>query len=383
MGKNLWEIDDIGIFFPVNVVLAHDLMMYNKLYRKHPETGEVMGGYMEPDRRVRFIKMKGVSSRGLFLPLTSLDYLSKSVHDYTKSLKVGMSFDSLDGVVICERYVTAIAEQPQKNQKVGKAKSRRFKNFYEIGDTSKLTANVARFEKDVWILTEKLHGTSARTGFLELEQEKNWLDKVLSKFGFERKKVFGHISGTRRTVIGENDSLNGKEDYRQYYHRFFKERLKPGQIVYYEIVGPGVMPKHDIQTKSDIQKLYPGNVISYSYGLENGDYEAYVYKIVDHTSDGRVIVYSWDQLVEWCNQHEVKHVPVVSTIFYQPELRKEIMTNIGYYADGPSELDARHPREGVVVKNSKGDFKFKGDTFCTLEEIMLNSNQYVDPEDTV
>lgn len=378
VGKDLWKEGDVGIYFPISVLLSHDYMMNNALYRKNPDTGEAMGGYMEPDRRVRFIKMKGVGSRGIFMSITSLEYLGRGI----PNLRIGQEFDELFGIKICERYTTAAVLPQNKNQKVGKARSKKYLNFYEIGDTGRLTNNLHRFKDgDVWVITEKLHGTSARTGNVELEQKPNLIDKVLSKFGYSKSKKFDVISGTRRTVIGENDRA-GNDDYRQYYHAYFKPMLSPGMIVYYEIVGPGIMPNHNAQELKDVSQKYGKNII-YSYGATSGSYRAFVYKIVTHSVDGNVVVFSWDQLTEWCNKYDVNHVPVLDTIIYDEEHKKVLMTGLGMAADGDSILDNRHPREGIVIHTKYGPFKFKSDVFCQLEGIALNSTQYVDPEDTV
>lgn len=384
--KDLWSVGDVGIFFPTNVVLSHDLMMYNNLYRKNPETDEPMGGYMEADRRVRYIRMKGVGSRGLFLPVTALGYIKQLDASALLLYKgVGFEFNDISGNLICEKYIASAvlkAREQDKNQKVGKTRSIKFVNFPEIGDTPRLTTNARNLKDgDILVVTEKLHGTSARTGYAEIKHTPNWADKLLSKFGYEKKKQYKYVSGTRRTVIGEN-SRDKFTDVRLKFHNLLLDKLRPGMVIYYEIVGPGVMPAHNASKEKDIAAKY-GKTIHYNYGLNEGQYAAYIYKIVEHTVDGRPIVYSWEQLVEWCNQYELNHVPEIERIVYQTESHKATFEMITTYADQPTSLGGMHPREGVVVHTIKGPRKFKGDTFCTLEGIMLNSDQYIDPEELV
>ena len=60
---------DVGIVFPEGGKLSHEMLLANCLYRKHPETGEVMGGYFETSGRIK----------------TCLLYTSPSPRDRTRS----------------------------------------------------------------------------------------------------------------------------------------------------------------------------------------------------------------------------------------------------------------------------------------------------------
>lgn len=367
----------VGVFFPAGLqIVNQEFALHNNLYRKHPETGEKLGGYLEGNGRIEFTRLRGEMSRGLWMPLQSLRY-SESLPELEESdsaLRVGTEFSEIFGVQICDKYMPPEAKQAQQNnvQKNLKERSKKFVNFYEVGETPRFTYNLHALEnyKDV-VITAKLHGTSGRTGYCEVRTTPNWLDKVLGYLGFERKKKYDYVSGTRRMVLNENSP--SKEKFRKELHAKFAPMLQPGQIVYYEIVGwdgdKTIMPPH----KNGKDMVY------YSYGTQRGQYEAYVYKIIGHDVSGNPYVFGWDELTRWCDQHEVKYVPLVDRLIYDhDELDRDALVRyVHKLADGASVFEDQKVREGVCITIDGKTYKHKGDTFCLLENI----NPYFDPED--
>jgi hypothetical protein len=398
---------EIGIFFPAGTVIAHDFLMANNLYRKNPVTEEPMGGYFESNRRVRFQKFRGQMSRGIWLPFSSLEYLCLE-----KLPTVGTEFSELEGHELVQKYIET-SKQPRQGLP-GKPRSKKYENFYEIGETPKLVLNLHRLKKDdVLVVTEKLHGTSGRTAYLKVikptKQFNNWFEKLKDKVynwclnlldtELVEDDEWAYVTGTRRMVLGENSPDDS--NYRVAIHEQLKPHLSKGMIVYYEIVGHGIMQTHtphgisDKELKHETHRLY-GDEINYTYGVPSGFYDFYIYKIVEHNVDGVPYVYSWDQLVKWCKQHDLKHVPVLGTLLNKFEYvderfatevennvfklgKQELMDMIKSYCFGPSVLDPRHPKEGVVLQTKYGVFKHKSDLFCILEDIM----PYSDPEDSI
>lgn len=362
---------EIGVFIPAGSVLSEEFVMNNRLYRKHPETGESMGGYLESNRRVRFVKLRGVVSRGLWLPLSCLDYL-----ELNELPTLGQTFQELNGRPICEKY---IAEAPVHSVRPGrkpKTKSLLYENFYVIGDTPRLVLNFHRFKVgDVLYITEKMHGTSNRTGFVPRKMAKpNLIDRIAQYFGYTKERKYFHVSGTRNTVLSENP-YHLSDDYRMLAHNRLLPHLQRGQVVYYEIVGPRIMPNHDASTFPEIAAKY-GNTIQYSYGLTGKQTEIYIYKIIEHNVDGNYYTYSWEQLMDWCNFHGLNHVPLLDTVVYDGNKAK-LLEQIREYDNSPSVIDSRHPKEGVVIHSRHGAYKHKLDQFCLLEDI----RPYEEPEE--
>lgn len=366
---------EVGVFVPAGTALSPDFLLANKLYRKHPVTGEAMGGYIEANGRVRFQKLRGEMSRGLWLPMSCLDYLR------LKQLPaLGASFAELEGHEICAKYEERTATHKQGKQR--KAPSELFENFYRVGDTPKLVNNLHQLQPgDVLVITEKLHGTSGRTGYMPYKkQPRNWMDKIFAFFDAQRNRKYGHVSGTRQTILTENPH-HAKDNYRQIAHDLLQPFLSRGMVVYYEIVGLGIMPNHspdgveDKRTRKEIYSAY-GNDIAYTYGEAAGNYGIYVYKIVEHNPDGAAITYSWEQLEDWCALRGLGTVPVLAKIIYEGD-RAELMRWVRATTTGSSRLCETHPIEGVVVQTRYGPMKHKGDLFCLLEDI----RPYEEPEE--
>jgi len=362
---------EIGVFVPAGTTLDSAFLLANGLYRKHPETGELIGGYIESNGRVRFQKLRGEMSRGLWLPMSCLSYLN------LKQLPaVGTAFGELDGHAICQKYVEKVVKQG----KPGKAPSELFENFYRVGDTGKLVNNLHQLkEGDVLVFTEKLHGTSGRTGYMPYKATRNWMDKIFAWFNAERQRKYEVVSGTRNTILAENP-YHTSDNYRQQAHDLLRPFLQRGQVVYYEIVGPDIMPAHtpngidDKATKQEIKRKY-GDEIAYTYGVPQGNHEIYIYKIVEHTIDGTAITYSWDQLEDWCKLRGLKTVPVLHKMIYCEDVR-DLLHAAKYWAEKSSALCDQHPSEGVVVHTKYGPMKHKSNTFCLLEDI----RPYDEPE---
>lgn len=377
IGKDYNE-GDVGIFFPAGLCISGEFALANSLFKKHPETGAALGGYLEPNGRVRFLKMKKVVSRGIWLPLSSMNMYLKVRTAGDPELLVGTQFNAYGGHQICWKYVSPDAKTAQDNNKnkPGKARSVKYENFYEIGDTSRMVYNLHTFKKHtVAIVTEKLHGTSGRSGYLPIKRTPNWLDKVFGVFGFERPKRYGYPLGTRRMVIGENSP--SKELFRREIHERLIPFLRKGQIVYYEIVGyedagKSIMPPHTIDGKQSY----------YSYGTKSTafhPYDFYVYKIVDHNANGDPITYTWEQMTAWCRQREIKHVPLLDVFVCRQDVSDEWLKWFLEYlhdiSDGESSLDSTHIREGVCLTIDGKTYKHKGNTFCLAEDILPYSRE--------
>ena len=61
------QVNDIGIYFPIDLQLSKEYCEQNNLIRKLDENGKNIGGYLEPNKRnIRAMKLRGERSEGLF-----------------------------------------------------------------------------------------------------------------------------------------------------------------------------------------------------------------------------------------------------------------------------------------------------------------------------
>lgn len=381
----------LGVFFPVDGQLSHEMCLSNNLYRKHPETGESMGGFFDHDRRVRTQKFRGEKSEGYWTTIDQLAWTGVNVN----SLKPGTTFTSINGREVCKKYYSAATARAIGSAK--KSSVKEYRMFHKHFDTGKLRYKAYTIPANATlILTEKLHGTSGRTGRVKIDKKLNalqafWNKRIAPWLGasFEEEE-WSYISGTRRTTMNpefEGELHSGKA-YRYVIHNRIKSMgLRKGETLYYEIVGfsedgGGIMPPHSIKD-DELRKEY-GDRMVYRYGCGDKEYRIYVYRITLTNEDGNYVELSWPQVKARCIQLGLDYVPEYLMTVYDGDA-DELMKLCAKYADGPSVLDETHIREGVCVRIEHAEldttYKYKGFWFCDLEGIAKNSDEYIDPEE--
>ncbi len=380
---------DIGVYFPTDGKLGQEFVETNNLVRKKDEKGNNIGGYLEPDKRnIKAIKLRGEKSDGLFLPLSSLSTFC-NIND----LKIGDRITTLNGTLICEKYIprTNKSNKGISNKKqIKKKKLVEFPLFKEHVDTEQLDYNLEEFKKgDLCYITLKMHGTSQRTANLPKSNNKNWLTKLKDKY---LKTKYDIVTGTRRVTI---DSFNkdtgfyGTDKFREYYHNWFKDKLQKGETAYYEVVGyvnetTPIMPDGDnkkVQDKEFVKKY--GDRTRFSYGCSEGMNNIYVYRMTMTNEEGYVVEYPWELVKTRCEEMGVNHVLELDKFFYRAE--EDLLKRVDKYLDITDPIGKTHIAEGVVVridnKKSFKAYKKKGFYFKVLEGIIKDTTDVPDMEE--
>lgn len=414
VGKN--HVDgELGIFFPSDGQVSHEMMKFNKLHRDD-------GGYLENNRRIRTIKLMKIKSEGIWLPISSLNWtkdkiIKKISRNVPKSLilnlnkeisdlKEGDQFTHINNVYVCSKYTTKATRE-----KSAKSKSllSRFKSWWFSSKTNEInkifpkhfdTENIRHVLNDrnkiipVGIdcyVTIKLHGTSARSGLVEKET-------LLSKWFSFVKPKYEYFVGTRNLVL-PHKSCNDK--YRFLAHEIIKPKLKKGEIIYYEIVGYGeenkaIMPSHKI-SDAKIAKKFSDPMV-YSYGMKPADnpkyeenFDIYVYRI---TQFG--INLSPEDLKQRCFNLNLKMVPFLMKTKWDGDVQNFLdgCKALSESNNGKSRIDSSHIEEGICLRfygmpqneNYPAQIfdmttKYKSWLFCDCEGIAKNSDSYIDPEE--
>ncbi len=185
--------------------------------------------------------------------------------------------------------------------------------------------NDAFSDTDVVVMTEKLHGTSARYGLAPKEARTVW-QKVKKFFGANLGLEV--ICGTRETEQNEDDvHSTWAKVSRQY---CLKSKLKTGEIVFGEIVGNGIQKNYDYS-------YAPGH-----HGFFVYDVSVVVPATQEAPESKRFLDH--DELHYWCIERGLQMVPVLYIGPYNETFLKN-------YTEGASVLDPTNPiREGTVVK---------------------------------
>lgn len=171
------KIGDIGLFFPVETALSNEYLKANNLYRK-PELNNdpTQKGYFEENRRIRCVKFRGHKSEGLFMPLSSVLFITYKDGKVDPILTLGETFDELNGVPICEKYVVKtnrIPGQPgSKKDRTTKYESKLVENQFRFHeDTAQLYRNIHRINpEDLISITYKLHGCVSEDTIINTDQ---------------------------------------------------------------------------------------------------------------------------------------------------------------------------------------------------------------------
>lgn len=366
------QVGEFGILFPTECQLSGEYVKVNNLYRdQNLNADPTQKGYFEDKRRVKAVKfLKGTHiSNAFFMPLSSLDYLGID----TNELKEGDTFTHIDGVEICRKYVV---KQTKKNEARNKTRGRtkkflRIDNklFPEHWDTMQYFRNVHQYaDNDYVVATQKLHGTSARFTHQKVKKlsriEKlvnkvdsyfysrlaknkrlaNLYDKIFSwKIPFPVRYEFDRLAGSRQVIKDRKSS----QEFNHYYENdLWNEWLEKIQhlipknwVLYGEIVG-WVNDNKEIQT-------------NYSYGIEPGKSELYIYRMTVVNEDGFVLDLSWDQIKGFCVTHGLKHVPVIWE-GYHKDLKIDELMDTRYFPVYPQALplgnNMKIVDEGVCIR---------------------------------
>ena len=417
------RIGDIGIYFPTDLQLSEEYCRENDLVRRKDENGNPAGGYLDPEKRnIRAMKLRGEKSDGLFMPLSSLNYID------SVSINIGDKIDVLEGHEICRKYIPR-TNQARTNNRTGNHTRKKKVNiaplFAEHADTEQLVYNLSDFKVNDGVeITLKMHGTSQRTGYLPIL--KGYNDSFACRVGNTFRRVlaylreeeeyeikhdgtpvydWGYISGTRRVVLDgwEDGGFYGTNAFRKQHADKFEGKLHKGETVYYEVVGftdTGTPIMAEAQNSrvqdKEFTKQY-GKTTVFSYGCSkdgNPQSDFYVYRMTMTNEDGDVVEYSPDFMRYRCEQMGVKCVPVMwkGYIDDTTDWNDAGMTagewvkyRAEQYYDGPDPIGKTHIREGVVcriVNRPKFTaYKHKNFYFKVLEGIVKDTASAPDMEE--
>ena len=366
------KINDKMILFNSGTKLNPDFCKYNNLYEdKTLNNNTNLKGYINSKNRVRAVKLRGIISDGILLPISSLEYIYQQIN---LVLNVGDTFTDINEVNICEKYVVPAARNGNpggKAPKISKVKDLLIENQFRLhSDTAHFARNLHKFEdNDNIIITRKFHGTSGISSHVLIKRNLNFIERFLLWFNINIPKTeYGYIyssgkpkSGKPKGIYSSNHLLKYDNTEQSFYTENYwlkafgklKPFLEKGITLYYEIVGEGIQ----------------GN--DYTYGFEH---EIFVYRITQTNVDGIVYEFSWEQVKNYCNKYNINYVSEYRKYTYL-DLKKEagfnsediIQTLTVLYLNksyGDCKVD-----EGICIRNERTNeiFKLKSSAFILKE----------------
>ena len=291
------EPGDLRVAFTAETQLSEDFCHENNLYRhadKNRDESET--GYLEDNRRVRAIKLRGHVSNALLMPVESLAYTGID----TSQLREGDTFDTLNGQEVCRKYEVQRKQGTPRTSKVEKAFKRvDEKLFPEHLETDQYWRNkhLLRPDREV-VVTQKLHGTSWRGGNVPVRRKKRWHEKLLNKVIKTPDYEYDTVFGSRKVIKDPNNPHQNhfyENDIWTEYGEKVADLIPEGYIVYGELVGwtPDGKP---------LQK-------NYTYHFAPGECGLYVYRVAHINANGILCDLSWDAVRDFCRHRGLNWVP--------------------------------------------------------------------------
>lgn len=383
---------DICIFFPIECEINHQVLSKLNLFSdKDLNEDKNITGYVHKSGRVRAIKLRDVMSEGMLLPYSEvMNTLGISYLDIVGEAAqfVGQEFDTVDGVVICKKYVPVIKEV-RSGGGTGEKKGPKVVDLLIPGQfnfhysTSKLQDNIYKFdnEEDIVVITDKWHGTSAVFSNLLTKRRLSIWEKVKKFFGVNVKlREYSKMYSSRsviKSIEGKYNTPEGGYYNSDVWGKVFediKNVLFPGYTIYGEIVG--------YTGEKMIQK-------DYDYGCKQGEHKFLIYRITETATDGAVYEYDWQEIKDFCSVHGLTHVPelyygmIGDWMFNNAEADGEKFLNAlkrVYLEQDCQYCTKKVPAEGICIRNesrNKIAYKLKSKKFLERETKILDKGEEV------
>lgn len=299
---------ELRVAFTAETQLSEDYCYHNSLYREAElNTDPDEKGYLEKNRRVRALKLRGHVSNALLMPLSSLAYIGIN----PDNLHEGDTFDRLGEHDVCCKY--EIPVKPQYGPKLSKIE-KAFKRvdaklFPEHLETDQYWRNkhLLKPGREV-VVTQKVHGTSWRGGNVPVRRKKSWIERFFNKFFSTPEYEYAVVFGSRKVIKDPNNPNQNhyyQDDIWTDYGKKVAELIPQGYIVYGELIG--WTPEG-----AALQK-------NYTYHLPPGEAELFVYRVAHINAQGYLSDLSWDGVKDFCRARGIKWVPEIGRLFLQSD----------------------------------------------------------------
>ena len=288
--------------------------------------------YLRKGGRVRTVKLRGVYSECLIIPLDDLPQMKER---YASG--IGYFWD--EGEDLMEKLGIFKYEPPVRQVQLASGRKVKYKDNPNFGIYYKFPnlKNVAGMfkENDLVEITRKIHGTNARYGIVKKNKISIW-DKVKRFFGNEWVE-YEYVYGSHNVEKGSDSqgfydtdvwaNIANKFDIKKKLWALAKEYgtedIGEGIILYGEIYGAGIQKNYD-------------------YGLTEIDFNGFDVKI---DGEYQTTFNAWKIIDSWLG---LSYVPLL----YYGEWSQEIQDK---YTFKNYIGDSKVPHEGIVIKYFTGE----------------------------
>lgn len=233
--KGEYKVDELVVVTTTDAVIPEDLS--DKLG---------VTNYLRKGNRVRTVKLRGVYSECLIIPITYIQG--------TKRVE-GVDCMELLGILKYEPPVKQI--QLASGKKIKYKDNPNFQVYYKFPNLKNVKGMFT--EDDIVEISRKIHGTNARYGIVKKTKLK-FLDKVKKFFGLVDKWIdYEYVYGSHNLEKGSDSQgfystdvwseIADKYDIKNKLWEFFKSNNElmgwENFVIYGEIYGPGIQKNYD------------------------------------------------------------------------------------------------------------------------------------------
>lgn len=279
IGKNIKE-GEVLLFFPVGTEITPTILTVANLWADPSKNLDPSAnpGLFKNNGRVRSVRIRGIQSPGLAIPLGSI--LSQDLIDANKEIidklcePESSGFDIIDNLRCCRRAsvvgeeVVPIRKGIKRKRKTNKGAPRILPGYFSYHyDTQMLADNIWRIDPETELdISIKMHGTSCVLGNLPCWKPlaNTWIGSLLSRGGWQQWE--------QRLVCSSRNRLRGLHE-NSIYNRALSvlgPYIKEDESWYCEIIG--------YDGKNLLQR-------DYDYGCEPGEFKIVPYRITRRDID--------------------------------------------------------------------------------------------------
>ena len=286
--------------------------------------------YLRKGQRVRTVKLRGVYSECLIIPLS---YLKGKVTMGHQDIKEGMDCMELLGIFKYEPPIRQI--QLAGGRKIKYKDNPNFKVYYKFPNAKNVKG---MFNEENYVqITRKIHGTNARYGIIK-KTKLSFIDKIRKFFRLADEWIdYEYIYGSHNVEKGSDTqgfystdvwrTIDEKYGIKEKLWHFAKlaeaKYIGDGMILYGEIYGAG------------IQK-------GYDYGLTDIHFSGF-----DLYGDGGYLDTEMTYMVK-AGELDLPHVEILYEGPWSQEIQDKYTFN--NFIEG-----TKTPHEGIVIKHVSGD----------------------------
>lgn len=314
--KGEYKVDDLVVVATTDAVIPEDL-------------SDAIGvtNYLRKGQRVRTIKLRGMYSECLIIPIT-----------YVQGVKRVEGIDVMDMLGIFKYEPPAVQIQLASGKKIRYQKNPNFHVYHKFPNLKNVPGMFT--EEDQVQITRKMHGTNSRYGIVKKLKLSFW-DRVKKFFRLADEWIeYEYVYGSHNVEKGSDSQgfydtdvwmrVADKFDLKEKLWHIFKVakstgayNIENGIVIYGEIFGPGIQKNYD-------------------YGLEEIEFEVF-----DITMNGEYLepmrtLYFCDNILL------LPHVKVLYTGAWTQEVQDKHV--FGNFIEG-----TKIPHEGVVIKHHTGE----------------------------